>query len=91
MLITISKDNKQYIEQLKEKGFKQIESKRRNKNMITFTDVEVNKDVLVDTERISFKTFYPTYFSNDYRECHHCHKIFNTRSIQQHIRKIHLK
>jgi hypothetical protein len=91
MLITISKDNKQYIEQLKEKGFKEIISKRRNKSNLTFTDVEVSKDVLVDNERISFKTFYPTYFSNDYRECHHCHKIFNTRSIQQHIRKIHLK
>lgn len=91
MLITISKDNTDYIQKLKEKGFKQIESKRRNKNMITFTDVQVNKDVLVDNERMPFKTFYPTYFSNDYRECHHCHKIFNTRSIQQHIRKIHLK
>jgi hypothetical protein len=91
MLITISKDNTDYIQKLKEKGFKQIESKRRNKNMITFTDVQVNKDVLVDNERKSFKTFYPNFFSDDYRECHHCHKIFNTRSIQQHIRKIHLK
>ena len=91
MLITISKDNKQYIEELKKKGFKQIISKRRNKNILCFTDVEVNDHVLVDSERREFKTFYPNYFSDDYRECHHCHKIFNSRYIQQHIRNIHLK
>ena len=91
MLITISKENKQYIEQLKLKGFKQIESKIRNKNMITFTDVEATKDVLVDNERRPFKTFYPCYSSDNYRQCHHCQKILHWRYIQQHIRNIHLK
>ena len=91
MRIRIPKDNKQYIDQLKERGFKEIHNKTRNKNMILLTDVEVNDNVLVESERREFKTFYPNYFSDDYRECHHCHKIFNSRSIQRHIRNIHLK
>ena len=90
MIITISKDNTDYIQKLKEKGFKQIESKRRGKD-ITLTDVEVNDHVLVKSERRPFRTFYPNYSSNTYRECHHCHKLYYWKSLAQHIRSIHLK
>ena len=91
MIIQISSENVNYIQKLKEKGFKQIISKRRNKNILCFTDVEVINDVLVDSERREFKTFYPCYSSDDYRQCHHCHKILHWRYIQRHIRNTHLK
>jgi len=91
MIITISKDNIDYIQKLKEKGFKQIESKRRNKNMITLTDVEVSDNVLVKSERRPFRIFYPNYSSDTYRECHHCNKLYYWKSLAQHIRNIHLK
>lgn len=91
MRIEISKDNKQYIEQLKERGFKQIISKRRNKNILCFTDVEVTQDVLVESGKRPFRTFYPNYSCDTYRECHHCHKIYYWKSLAQHIRNIHLK
>ena len=91
MRIEISKDNKQYIEQLKEKGFKQIHNKTRNKNILCFTDVEVTNDVLVDSERRCFKMFYPNYSCDTYRECHHCNKLYYCKSLAQHIRYIHLK
>lgn len=91
MIITISNENKQYINQLKEKGFKQIESKRWNKNMITLTDVEVNDNVLVKSERRPFRIFYPNYSCDTYRECHNCRKTYHWKSLAQHIRNIHLK
>jgi hypothetical protein len=91
MKIEISKDNKQYIEQLKERGFKEIHNKTRNKNMITLTDVDVSDHVLVESERRPFKTFYPNYSCDTYRECHHCHKLYYWKSLAQHIRNIHLK
>jgi hypothetical protein len=91
MRIEISSENVNYIQQLKERGFKQIISKRRNKNILCFTDVEVNDNVLVKSERRPFKTFYPNYSSDTYRECHHCNKLYYWKSLSQHIRNIHLK
>ena len=91
MKIEISKDNKQYIEQLKERGFKEIHNKTRNKNMITLTDVDVSDHVLVKSERRPFRIFYPNYSSDTYRKCHHCNKLYYWKSLAQHIRSIHLK
>jgi hypothetical protein len=67
MRIEISSENVNYIQQLKERGFKQIISKRRNKNILCFTDVEVNDNVLVKSERRPFRIFYPNYSCDTYR------------------------
>ena len=52
MIIQISKDNIEYIEKLKLEGFKEIQSRVRNKNIVTLTDVEVDKFFLVDKNRL---------------------------------------
>jgi hypothetical protein len=91
MLISISSDNIEYIEKLKLEGFKEIQSRVRNKNMTTLTNIEVGPFFLVDKNRLPFKKNVNDYYDNSKKQCIHCNDYFHWRSLSAHIRKIHLK
>ena len=76
-MIHISKDNIAYIEELKLKGYKEIES--RIKGLITLT----MKDSI---PILPYRKIY------EYTvECIYCNKQFHHNSLATHIRRKHLK
>lgn len=91
MIISVPCENVDYIEKLKKQGFKEIQSRVRNKNMTTLTDVEVGPFFLVDENRLPFKKNVNDYYDNSKKQCIYCNGYFHWRSISAHIRKIHLK
>jgi len=91
MIISITSDNTEYIEKLKAKGFNEIQSRVRNKKMMTFTNVEVDPFILVVKDRLPFVKKIPYYQNNTKEICPHCGKDFHYRWLQEHIKLKHLK
>ena len=91
MKIQISKDNVEYIKKLKESGFRQIHNNTRNKNLLLFTDVEVDDYFLVKEGILRYKKLPANYSCNMREICPHCNISFHWKSLGNHIRKIHLK
>jgi len=84
MFITISKDNEQYIEKLKQRGFYQIMIKH---NFITLTDVVYHE---LTKNGLPCKKLFSKYDCTRYI-CEYCNKSYHCKYIQPHIRRVHLK